>query len=253
MIGLAVDSFEFFESLPDNGLSGDIALQLDAELFQYRNTCLKLKKMRFAALYVKNPVSARLNRLILDSPFKLRMDSLESFESQIKMLNDVGAEKVMLDFDLPALFENAADFAIAEQILGALKGITYSAGMELELLFRLPFSGMEDFAAAAAFFRQNSMLRLNYSADIHIHEAGFDRELLKEVLLPVEFDVKTVNFLYDAALGNKINAQNLKKMINYMKNTGAEHDFFLCPSGNVNYQNIQTDLQQWFNITKQEE
>lgn len=252
MSGLTVDSWGFFESIPEENILQDIDLQIDAEIFSNPSFIRKAAQMDFTSLSVRNPVSARLNRLILESGFKLQTDYLESLSRQAEMYGNSGIKKVFFDFDLAGVLQEAELSRSLHSLLASIKGILYQYDIEMELLLRLPHPDMENFIAAAAIFRQSSMLNINYAVDMHIHEAGFDRDEICNSLLPIEFDTGSINFLYDAALGNKINAQSLQKIMDLMNGKGAKCDFFLCPSGNINYQFIEHDLEQWINLLQQE-
>lgn len=249
MNGLAVDTFAAFESLTETSDNRDFALQIDADIINNSSFNAKYSRLSCTSLIVRNPVPARLNRLILDSSFKLQIDYLESLGRELARYKQNGVQKILFDFDLPSVLQNDEKHESLKKILAAIKGICFSENIEMELLFRLPFSTMEEFIAPAAFFRQKSMLGINYALDLHIHEAGFDREEFAELLLPLQFDIRTVNFVYDAALGNKINPQNLKKLMDFMQGKGASCNFFLAPSGNISFQAIHDDFQQWMGIS----
>ena len=248
MNGITVDTFEAFESLTEILPAYDFVLQTDAEIVSRPSFGMKYAKLSRPGLVVRNPVPPRLNRLILDSTFKLQMDYLESFGREIEKYRRYNVEKILLDFDLPSVLQDDEKCRSLQKILASLKGIVYSEHIEIELLFRLPFNDMESFIAPAAFFRQQSIIGLNYAVDLHIHEAGFDRDELAELLLPLQFDIGTVNFVYDAALGNKINPQNLKKIMTASEEKGINCNFFLAPSGSINFQSIREDLLQWMEI-----
>lgn len=251
MNGLAIDTFEAFESLPEVSISGDSALQIDADIIRNPSFSKKYDDISCSTLIVRNPVPPRLNRLILESSFKLQTDYLESLENELDNYQKQDVRKILLDFDLPGVLTDESKSLLLRKILLPIKGMTYSRNIDLELLFRIPFNGMEDFVSHAAFFRQNSMLNLNYALDLHIHEAGFDHEELEDLLLPIRYDTGTVNFIYEAGLGNKINSQNLKKIMEQMREKGSNCTFFLCPSGNINFQSIREDLQQWLDMEDQ--
>ena len=209
MFGITFDTWEFFESIPENKSFSNLAFQIDAGIFQHQYWQKKLKKLQFASLSVRNPVNTRLNRLILESPFKLQTDYLESLAKQLDLYNKSAVTKVMFDFDLAGIFGN--DFLCEKllTLLGSIKGIAAENNIKVELLFRLPFAAMADFIISAAKFRQTTLLGMDFAVDMHIHEAGFVRDDIIDLLLPIEYDIKSVNFIYDAALGNKINIQNL--------------------------------------------
>lgn len=245
MLGIAFDSWNFFDSIPIDTVPEDIIFEADAEIVN--NPAFNPAKLPLFA--VRNMIPVRLNRLILESSFKLQMDYLESAGKQAELFREAGIEKVMIDFDLPGILSDCSRQKMLLKILQPLKGIMYDNNIELELLVRLPFSGMDEFISHAALFRQKSMLGINYAIDLHIHEAGFDWDLLEEIP-ELKFDISTVNFIYDAALGNKINPQNLKKIIDYMKSEGSKCDFFLCPAGNINFQSVQSDIFQWTELNK---
>lgn len=248
MIGLSIDSFELWESLNEKELHSNILLAADAEILQNSSSAKKLQKLRPASLSVRNAAAPRLNRLILESNSKLQNDYLASLSRSMQHFQQLGAEKIMLDFDLPSVFFEENLQTALKHILGCIKGIAYEFDIKTELLFRVPLPEIELFTKQAAFFRQKSMLGMNYAVDIHVHEAGFDREDFCNALLPVQYDIGTVNFIYDAALGNKINPLNLKKTVDFVTAKGAECDFVLCPSGNVNFQTVSKDAEQWFAV-----
>lgn len=252
MYGLAADNSALWDTLPEKEYIGD-CLAVNADFFQNQAFIKKYSKADIAKLFVRHAVSPRLNRLILESETKLQNDYLDSFVRQMRFFHTFGVKKIQMDFDLPSVFKDEELTAALLNILRTIKGITYDYGIETELLFRLPQSTMENFTAEAAFFRQQSLLGMNYALDIHFHEAGFDREEICSSILPVEYDISCINFVYDAALGNKINPNTLSKIINFMKDKGAECDFLLYPSGNINYQVIRQDVEQWFNIFEQKE
>lgn len=248
MIGLSIDSFELWDSLNEKELHSDILLEADAEILQNSTSMKKLRKLRPASLSIRHGAAPRLNRLILESNSKLQNDYLASLSSSMQHFQQLGAEKIMLDFDLPSVFAEENLQNALKDILVCIKGIAYEFNICTELLFRLPLPETEYFIRQAAFFRQKSMLGMNYAVDIHVHEAGFDREELCNALLPVQYDIGTVNFIYDAALGNKINPLNLKKTVDFLTAKGATCDFLLSPSGNVNFQTVSKDAEQWFNV-----
>lgn len=248
MNGITVDTFEAFESLTEITDFGGFALQTEAEIFNSAAFIRKYSTINCRSLIIRNPVPARLNRLILDSSFKLQTDYLESLEKELEKYSKVDVDKILLDFDLPTVIANEEKYPAFTQILSAIKGMTYAKNIGFELLFRLPFNGMEDFAAIAAFFRQQSMTNLNYALDLHIHEAHLDSGELAELLLPVQYDIGTINFVYDAALGNRINLHNLKKITDLMSAKCLHCQYFLCPSGNVNLQSIHEDISEWMKI-----
>lgn len=245
MNGIAVDTFEAFESLTEISDLKSPALQIDAEIIRNPSFGTKYSKLNQEYLAVRNPVPPRLNRLILESSFKLRMDYLESLDRELEFYHKANVKKILLDFDLPGVLYDEGKRSLLSTIAAAAKGTAAKENIEIELLFRLPFNDMEDFMVQAAFFRQQHMSGLNYAVDLHIHEAGFDIESLDELLLPVRYDIGTLNFVYDAALGNKINPHNLQKIMDLLITKGANCNFFLCPSGNINLQTIVGDLRQW--------
>ena len=101
---------------------------------------------------------------------------------------------------------------------------------------------MEETIIQSAIFRHRSLLGMNYAIDMHIHENNFDRDEICNMILPIEFDISTVNFIYDAALGNKINPNTLQKTADHLNSKGTECNFFICPSGNVNFQSVKNDI-----------
>lgn len=248
MRGITFDSWDFFSGMPEENLFEDTALQVDYEVFNHPHFKQKLKKLHFASLTVRNPVNARLNRLILESPFKLQADYLESMAKQIRSCRIAGVNKIMLDFDLAGTLGNDLLYSNLLKLLGAVKGIAFDNQIDTELLFRLPFPSMENFILLAANFRRTTLLGMNFAVDMHIHEAGFDREQLPGLLLPLEFDIGSINFLYDAALGNKVNTQTLKFITDHLEKKGINCDYFLCPSGNINFQSAAPELIKWLNI-----
>ena len=253
MNGLAVESFELWESLTLKAAARNTALCVDAEIVRSPDFIKKIRKIQPEAIFIRNAVSPRLNRLILESGRKLQNDYLESLAKSLQIFNRAGADKIMLDFDLPSVFQDKILTEELKHILNSIKGMVYEFDIAVELLFRLPQSESELFLAQAAFFRQKVMQGINYSVDVHVHEAGFDREEMCSSLLPVQYDIGSINFVYDAALGNKINPVSLKKIADFLDAKGANCNFSLCPSGNINYQTVRQDIEQWFNIFEQKE
>ena len=251
MAGLTVDSWELFESIPENNILQSIDLQVDTEIFNNYPFMRKMRKISCNSLSVRNPVSARLNRLILESGFKLQTEYLDSLSRQMEIYAMAGVRKVFFDFDIAGVLRDEGLCINLRKILALVKGIMYEHGIEAELLLRLPAADMAETVYLASEFRQKSMCGMNYAVDMHIHESGFDREEICAMLMPVEFDIGTVNFLYDAALGNKINPQTISKIMDYFEEKGAKCDFFLCPSGNINFQSVQTDIEQFLKIDKE--
>ena len=251
MAGLTVDSWELFESIPENNILQNIDLQVDAEIFNNSLFMRKLRKISCNSLSVRNPVSARLNRLILESGFKLQAEYLDSLARQTEIYGIAGVRKVFFDFDIAGVLRDAGLCSNLRKILASVKGIMYEHDIETELLLRLPAADMEETVWLAADFRQKSMSGMNYAVDMHIHESGFDREEICTMLLPVEFDTGTINFLYDAALGNKINPQTISKIMDHIEGKGAKCDFFLCPSGNINFQSVQIDMELFIKTDKE--
>ena len=253
MNGLTVESFELWESLDAKTLNSNIALGVDAEIVRRTDFNKKISKIQPETIFVRNAVASRLNRLILESGSKLQNDYLESLSKSLQLFSDASIDKIMLDFDLPSVFNDSNLTEELKHILNSIKGMIYEFDITVELMFRLPQPEADLFLAQAAFFRQNIMQGINYAVDIHIHEAGFNREEICTSLLPVQYDISSINFVYDAALGNKINPVSLKKIADFMNAKGVNCSFSLCPSGNINYQTVRQDIEQWFNIFEQKE
>lgn len=248
MIGISIESCELWETLEIAELPEGIALQIDAEITRSSGFMKKIRNISATVISVRNIVAPRLNRLILESGSKLQNDYLESLGKSFQLLSRLNADKVILDFDLSSVLQDALLTAELKRVLCSIKGMAYEAGTDIELLFRLPMADMESFIFQAAFFRSNSMLGMNYSVDIHIHEAAFDRENICAALHPVQYDIGSMNFVYDAALGNKINPSSLKKTVDFMRDKGVDCCFFLTPSGDLNYHTIRDDAAEWFDI-----
>ena len=253
MNGLAVESFELWESLDEKTLNSNIVLGVDAEIVRRTDFNKKIRKIQPETIFIRNAVASRLNRIILESGSKLQNDYLESLSKSLQLFYDAGVDKIMLDFDLPSVFNDKNLTEELKHILNSIKGMIYEFDIAVELMFRLPQPEADSFLAQAAFFRQKIMHGINYAVDIHIHEAGFNREEICDALLPVQYDISSINFVYDAALGNKINPVNLKKIADFMNAKGVNCSFSLCPSGNINYQTVRQDIEQWFNIFEQKE
>ncbi len=251
MLGLGIDTFELLDSPYNETADCDIVIKADAELFQNQSFIKKIKKISPAVLIVNNAVSPRLNRLILESGSKLQNDYLESLCKSFRHFNTLKVNKVTLDFDLPSVLQDENLTSILNNILCAIQGFAYRYSITAELLFRLPLPETSDFIRQAAFFRQHFMANINYAVDIHIHEGAFDLDELSDTLRPVQYDIGTINFIYDAALGNKVNAANLHKTVEMMQKKGAECDFTLCPSGCVSFQSVRQDVLQWLRLDTQ--
>ncbi|MBR2723200.1 MAG: hypothetical protein IKB77_02615 [Lentisphaeria bacterium] len=245
MLGLGIDTFELWDSLDFEAADCGTVIKADAELFQNQSFVKKLKKIHPAVLIVNNAVSPRLNRLILESGSKLQNDYLESLCKSFKYYSTLQVSKATLDFDLPSVLPDEKLTCELNRILCAIQGFAYEYSITAELLFRLPLPETADFIRLAAFFRQRHMSNMNYAVDVHIHEGAFDLEALTDTLLPIQYDTGTVNFLYDAALGNRVNAANLHRTVEMIQKKGAECDFTLCPAGGVNFQSVRQDVLQW--------
>ncbi len=248
MFGITFDTWDFFDSIPHDNLLSDLTFAVDAEFCQNKDFAAKYSRCDCRGLNIRNVLPRNLNRIILESPFKLQTDYLESLAKQTENFTNLGVRKVMFDFDLPSVFKDKDLSMSLQKILAPIKGIMYEAKIETELHFRLPGPDIAEFSKLAAEFRQKSMSGMNYSIDLHIHEAGGAKDSLIDELDPILFDIGTLNFVYDAALGNKLNPQLVKNIIGSLNNYTCRCDYCLCPSGNIDFRYIQTDLQQWLSI-----
>lgn len=248
MIGITFNSWDFFESVPPDRFDSKTALQIDAEIMHHKSFCSKMRLINYSSLSVRNIVQGRLNRLILDSDFKLKAEYLDSFSAQLRQIRQNGIDKLLLDFDLAGIAGDAASEQKLIEMLTSLNGMIYENNLKAELLFRLPQPDMDKFIPLIALLRRRFMFSINFAADLHIHEAGFEPEMICTLLHPVLYDIKSCQFIYDADLGNKFNIRTLKNIIDYFSGRGAMCDFFLCPSGNINFHTVNTQLEEWKNI-----
>ncbi len=208
--GVAVDTAEHLAALPPLPASLSL-LKIPSILLDCPDSVRRLGEFANTRLLCGDLLDRGLCSLTPGENLRLRLEFLKQLKQRAVEAKNAGIPAVSASFDItsaendPGYRENL--LAMLRSFCGALDGIK----VDFELPLRLPDPSLSA-GKLAAFLQELPGKHLGVLAELHPHEAAF-AALGENVLRPVAFSVRTMEFYYDAASGNHLTPKLLAKTI----------------------------------------
>lgn len=230
--GLVLEEAALFAALPDALPPEFTVLRLGPAALADVALPKKLRSWKPEGLEIDELADRTTAALAPESNLRLKLDFLAEFRRRCRQAVALGADRVTAGFDL--------DRAVAEPVYRErLKMLLLNCAaildaLPLRLLFklRLPLPPTaEGLGAYDIFLREFSSAKFGLSAELHPHEPAY-AALPGDLVRPVRFLLKDLDFVYEPLTGNRLTAKALLPQLRYFMGLGqGERRVFFYPAG----------------------
>ncbi len=208
--GVAIDNAEHLASLPELPPSLSL-LKIPSLLLDCPDSVRHLGEFTGKQILCGELLDRGLCALSPNENLRLRLEFLKQLKQRAYDAKDVSALSVSAAFDIGSTLNDPEYRDTLLTMLRGFCGALEEIGIDFEMPLRLP-DAMLTPGQLASFMRELPGRHLGVLVELHPHEAAF-AALSEQILHPVAFSVRTLEFHYDAASGNHLTPKLLAKTI----------------------------------------
>lgn len=174
-------------------------------------------------------IDRQLSGLIPGENLKMRLEYLDCLRERIRRSSARGASEVMFFFDWGRAAGDAAYYGNMLEMLRSAEASLLACGMRGIFSVRVPERGVP-----AGFFRKLvfDLKGGSYSlaADFHLHDPAFVRSEWKKDFENASFEVRTLLYSYEPALGNRLSEHAVRETADLFARHELPLEVFFAPA-----------------------
>lgn len=209
-------------------IPGYDAAQLPADALDSKPVRESLKTLPLKSLHLGMLMDKAVSRNIATAPQGMRRGFHEQAGRILEKAAEAGISTASLDLSLETAL---GDLGLRDAALATARGLAPAmqrTGIAITLPFRIPQFASPNSLSMASFLRDGMLPGLKARLDIHPHELPKQCKP-KELLKGLEFETRSVLFIYDADSGNRLVKGHIAPWVEILASAGFKGPFLLCP------------------------